>query len=98
MPFFEKPKNFNIDIDYDRYMPVAVLACYQEDGKIIPMRIKFKAPDESLITVDVDGVRSTKDILGGFSFCCLVTNYGRQQQVILNFYIKEHLWVMERTF
>ena len=94
MPFFEPSRSDKIVIDYDRYMPVAVICVYEADGTVTPMRFKYQEKDESKVTVNIDSISSRKNIRGGYSFACLATNYGRQQQVILNFYIDLHLWVM----
>lgn len=98
MPFFQMPKNLDVEIDFDKYMTVDVMSCTEQDGKIIPMLIRCEMPNQERITIKLDGVRSTKDILGGISFLCLATNYGRQQQVNLIFYYRQHVWVMPKKF
>lgn len=94
MPFFEKERENNIVIDNDRYQPIAVLAYTSAAGEITPMRFKMQLPDESIETVNIDGIKSHKDIPGGINYCCLVTTYGHQKQVTLRYFIREHLWVL----
>lgn len=97
MPFFEKSREDNCYIDSDRYVPVAVISYTSAVGDITPMRFKMQMPDESIETINIDGIKSHKDIPLGISYCCIVSAYGHQQQIILNYYIRDHRWVMIKS-
>lgn len=94
MPFIiPKPDN-TLNIDYDRYTPVTVMAYWDMDGKITPVRFKYVLPDESVETYKIDNIKYIKDIKGGYLFRCYFTSYGRTKEIDLLFYIREHIWVM----
>ena len=93
MPFITPSKDTKLNIDFEKYKPVKVIACTFADGKIEPMRFKITNADETEETFNINGITQTKDIHGGFSFRCLITCYGRQQAITLIFYVEEHIWV-----
>ena len=93
MPFFTQPKDTKTCIDFDRYQPVKVIYCCNADGSITPMRFKITAPDESEETYDITGITQTKEYRDRISFRCLFTSGKRQQAIMLEFYIEDHVWV-----
>lgn len=96
MPFYQPPKNFKVDIDYDAYQPIAVFTYTDMEGKSIPLKIKIDLPDESRVTVPVDTVRLTKELHGRTLYNCYVTLNGRKQLIDIIYYKEQGLWVMEK--
>lgn len=96
MPFYEPQKSNKFNIDFEYYKPVKVIFCCESDGKITPMRFKVALVDDTEETYNIDGITQTKDIPGGVSFRCLITCYGRQQAITLNYYYEDHIWVTPR--
>lgn len=95
MPFYTPSKDSKFQIDYDKYNPVYVYFYTDMDGKIRPIQFKYESEDNSIITLDINSIKYSKDIYGGILFCCLVTNYGRQQEVNLVYFIAQHLWCID---
>lgn len=99
MPFFDTPdRNDKITIDYSRCRPISVVMSHKANGQFIPIYFRAIKPDESEQTVKIDIVKFIKEKKGCISFHCLVTNYDRQQEVILTFYVLEHIWVLENKY
>jgi len=96
MPFYQPPKNFKTEIDYDKYQTVAVYAYTDMDGKSTPLKMKIDLPDESRVTVPIDGVRTTKELPGRDLFNCVVTLNGRKQLIDIVYYKEQGLWVTEK--
>lgn len=96
MPFFERVKNDKFVIDEKRYMRIAMISCTEADGKITPIRFKYQEQDETLVTVNVDAVRSRKQVPNGISFDCFVTANGIRKLVTLICYPSELIWVMPK--
>ena len=93
MPFYQQPKTYKIDIDYDNYQPVAVYAYTDAEGKSTPLKIKIDLPDESRITIPVDGLRLSKELPGRTLYNCYVTLNGRKQLIDIIYYQEQGLWV-----
>lgn len=93
---FPRPDEPQFNIDYSRCTPVTVMVNFAPDGKMLPIYLRWINADESEETLKIDGVKSTKEVKGGTSYCCYVIKNGWRKQVTLTFYIKEHVWTMER--
>ena len=96
MPFFEPFKINKFVLDEKRYIRIAMISCTEADGKITPLRFKYKEQDETLVTVNVDSVRSRKSVPNGISFDCYVTANGIRKLVTIICYPSELIWVMPR--
>jgi hypothetical protein len=96
MAFFTAPKDTKTVIDFDRYQPVSVIYCTLSDGTMTPMRFKIALPDESEETYNITGITQTKEYRDRISFLCLFTSGKCQQAIMLEFYIKDHVWVTLR--
>lgn len=97
MPFFEPFRSEPEYINRSLYKPVDVIACTFADGKIQPMRCKYELPDESLVTVNIEGIKLTKEIRGGVSFACVATMYGRKIDFTLAYFFREHTWFIAKS-
>lgn len=95
MPFYEPSNKPEISIDYNKSKPVTVIVNFAPDGRMIPIYLRWINHDESEDTLKIDGVVSTKDFVGGIAYCCYITVNGWRRQIILKFYVKEHIWTME---
>lgn len=96
MPFYEQPKTYKIEIDYDNYQPVAVFVYTDAEGNSTPLKIKIDLPDDTRITIPVDGVRIMKELPGKDSYNCYVTLNGRKQLIDIIYYKEQGLWVTEK--
>lgn len=97
MPFYTPSKDSKFQIDYDKYNPVYVYFYTDMDGKIRPIQFTYEADDNTRTTLKIDNIKSSKEIKGGILFCCLVTDYGRQQEVNLVYFIVQHLWCIDTS-
>lgn len=95
MPFF----NHNVDLqdnhDDINIQSVAVLANFNASGKIKPEYIRYTLYDQSIATVKVESIKYRKDYGTHIVFCCLFTNYGRQNEVLLTYHINDHRWSIQ---
>jgi hypothetical protein len=96
MPFYTPSNDPQHQIDYNKYQPIYVYSHTDMDGNIRPLSFIYITEDGIRITLKIDEIKYTKDINGGFLYNCIVTNYGKQQEVILTYYVKQHIWVMEK--
>ena len=88
----DQPKHF---IDYNKCTPVTVMVNFAPNGKMLPIYIRWTYPDQSEETIKIDAIKFTRDKGDCISFYCLFNNHGRQQEVILTFYVMECRWVVE---
>lgn len=94
-PFFEPFKINKFALDEERYMRIDVIFCTESDGKITPLRFRYQEVDER-VTLNVDAVRSRKQVPNGISFDCFVTANGIRKLVTLICYPSELIWVMPK--
>jgi hypothetical protein len=92
--FGNYPYNPKPETDFSKLRTVSVIANFNTEGKFIPIYFRYVNPDESEQTIKIDAIKFTREKADRILFCCLFTNYGRQQEVILTFYIKECIWVI----
>ncbi|HCL02870.1 MAG TPA: hypothetical protein DHW61_10750 [Lachnoclostridium phytofermentans] len=96
MPFYEPPKDFKIEINYDVYQTIGVALYTGNDGKITPLKLYIDLPDSSRITVAVDGIKTTKELKGRILFTCVATLHGRKQLFDIIYYKEQGLWVTDK--
>lgn len=96
MPFYTPSNDPEHHIDYDKFKPVYTYFHTDIEGKIRPLQFTYESEDNTRVTLKIDEIKYTKDINGGFMYRCLVTNYGRKQEVDLVYYVKEHVWVIQK--
>lgn len=94
MPFYTPSNKPEFYIDFNKYKPIYVYFYTDMDGNIRPLQFTYETDDNTRVTLKINEVQYTKDIQGGILFCCLVTNYGRQQEVDLVFFYKQHICCM----
>jgi len=88
---FKKTHNIDCCIDH----PVAVVANYASDGRFIPAYIRFVCEDGSEQTIKVTAIKYIKDKLDRTVFCCAVVCSDQRMEVMLTYYIDNHIWVIE---
>jgi hypothetical protein len=94
MPFFES-NEINYKIDFSHCTPVSVISNFNPEGKILPIYIALTDLYNNTWKTKIDGVKYTKDKPGCISYCCVYTVGRFKREIMLTYYIKEHLWVME---
>jgi hypothetical protein len=75
--------------------PVAVIANFAADGRLIPVYFRYDSEDFLKYTYKIDGIKFTRDKKDCILFCCLFTNGGIQHEVILTFYYNDCIWKLE---
>lgn len=96
MPFFNSFNDPQYYIDLNKLVPVAVVVNFANDGRMQPIYVRVVMNDESEETITIDGVQSHKEIPGGISYTCNVKIGNRQRHIILNYYVKNHIWYMAK--
>lgn len=96
MPFYQQPKTYKIEIDYNIYQPVAVYVYTDMEGKSTPLKMKIDLPDSSRVTVPIDGIKITKDLPSRTLYTCVATLHGCKQLIDLIYYHEQGLWVTEK--
>jgi hypothetical protein len=94
MPFFEPPKEQPTNIDYSRSQPIAVVAAFNPCGDIKPVHFGIMDLYGNACKVQITGIKYTKPVRGGFSFCCTYLSGNQQRECILSYYIDKHSWVL----
>lgn len=79
-------------------IPVQMISCTDTNGKITPMRFRFKDKDGELITVTVEKVLSEEQDKSrtGASFTCTASVYGTQKTFNLRYGYYAHEWHLSR--
>jgi hypothetical protein len=94
MPFGTFRSQPKYQIDFDHETPVAVLANFSVSGKYYPAIIKHELPDQSIVTYHIDKVKVTKTYDNYDMFYCFVTNFGRQNEIIVKYHFMQHIWTI----
>lgn len=80
--------------DFTKLRTVPVIANFNTEGKIRPEYFRVVNPDQSEKTYKIDAVKVSKVNGNVISFICLFTNYGKQREVLLKFYVEESKWTV----
>lgn len=96
MPFIDtrdmsKPSN----IDTIHLKPIDVIMSHAIDGRFIPRYFQIELEDNSRQKFKVDAIKQIKELHDHYVFYCSITNYGRQQVVVLTYYTQDHKWYIE---
>lgn len=75
---------------------VQMISCTDTDGKITPMRFRFRDRSGELVRIDIDRVLSTDQKRGslGANFICTASLYGTQRTFRLRYNYYAHEWRM----
>lgn len=96
MAFGNYPYNPKPVIDFDKLNAVPVVATFNTDGKIRPDYFGYTNPDEFMEKFKVEAIKYTREYDNPcrILFCCVYSNYGRQLEVNLVFYVMECMWII----
>jgi hypothetical protein len=81
-------------IDFDKLKVVPVRAIFSSEGKMRPTHFGFIDSEGLQHTIKIDAIKSFTNKGNIISYCCFCTNYGRQHEVILDYYVRESRWVL----
>ncbi len=79
-------------------IPVQMISCTDTDGKITPIRFRFRDKTGEIITVKVEKILSQdqdKNRLGA-NFTCIAPIYGTQKTFTLRYNYYAHEWHLSR--
>lgn len=79
-------------------IPVQMISCTDTNGKITPMRFRFRDRNGELITVTIDEVLSEDQSRNqvGINFSCSAILYGRRKTFTLWYSYFAHEWHLSR--
>ncbi len=79
-------------------IPVQMISCTDTDGKITPIRFRFRDKTGELVTVTVEKVLSEDQNTNrmGACFSCSARIYGRQKIFSLRYSYLSHEWRLSR--
>lgn len=80
-------------------IPVQMISCTDTDGKITPIRFRFRDRNGELITVTVDKVLTQDQDRNriGANFSCAATLYGARKTFRLRYNYSAHEWRLSRV-
>ncbi len=75
-------------------IPVQMISCTDTNGKITPMRFRFRDRNGELITINIEKVISTDQQHSslGANFVCTASLYGTQKTFQLRYNYHAHEW------
>lgn len=82
------------EIDFSQLRTVLVVANFNTEGKFKPEYFRVVNSDQSESTFKIDVIKYIREYHNRILFCCLYSNYGRQHEVSLVFYVSERVWVI----
>jgi hypothetical protein len=94
MPFFEPDRQPKFAIDYSSRQPISVMAVFNPTGDFKPLYFTVVDSYGYSCKVQITGIKRSKDIRGGKSFCCTYQAGSQQKECILTYYVSDHRWVL----
>lgn len=81
-------------------IPVQMISCTDTDGRITPMRFRFRDNTGELVTISIDRILSTDQDRNrtGINFSCAATFCGTQKKIRLRYSYTAHEWRMSRLY
>ena len=81
-------------------IPVQMISCTDTDGKITPLRFRFRDKNGELITITIEKILSTDQDRNrvGIHFSCTATLYGTQKKFTLWYSYASHEWRMSQLY
>ena len=79
-------------------IPVQMISCTDTNGKITPMRFRFRDRNGELVTINIEKIISTDQQHSslGANFVCTASLYGRQKTFQLRYNYYAHEWRMSK--
>lgn len=77
--------------------PVQMISCTDTDGKITPIRFRFRDRNGEIITIHIQKIIATDQERGslGANFVCAAVLYGMQKTFRLRYNYYAHEWRMQ---
>ncbi len=77
-------------------IPVQMISCFDTNGKITPMRFRFRDRNGEIITISIEKVLSSDQEHSslGANFVCSAVLYGSQRTFQLRYNYYAHEWRM----
>ncbi len=81
-------------------IPVQMISCTDTNGKITPLRFRFRDRNGELVTVKIETILSTDQDRNrmGINFFCAAALYGTQKRFNLRYSYTAHEWRMSRLY
>lgn len=79
-------------------IPIQMISCTDTDGKITPIRFRFRDKNSELITVTIDKViksEQDKSVIGANYYCTAII-YGMRKTFMLRYNYVAHEWRLSR--
>lgn len=79
-------------------IPVQMISCTDTDGKITPIRFRFRDKSSEIITVAIDKIiksEQDKSVIGANYYCTAVI-HGMQKNFVLRYNYASHEWRLSR--
>ena len=79
-------------------IPVQMISCTDTNGKITPMRFRFRDRNGEIVTITINKILSTDQERSslGANFVCSALLYGTQKTFQLRYNYHAHEWRMSR--
>lgn len=73
-----------------------MISCTDTDGKVTPMRFRFKDIDGSIVSVTIDKILKRENLtrLIGIKYQCTAIIYGMEKHFTLHYNYSMHEWKM----
>lgn len=77
-------------------IPVQMISCTDTDGKVTPMRFRFRDNDGSLVSVTIENILKRESIAKsiGIDYQCTANIYGMEKHFTLHYNYSMHEWKM----
>ena len=92
MPFLKKTKTH--DITYSNGRPVSAIVTFKGCGEFIPLYICYEDDSSELHKVRIEAIKYIRDKHGIKSFCCVIAMHHRTYEILLEFIIMNHQWIL----
>lgn len=98
MPFFDKAKEPEEIIDYEKNLIIPVICSYDTEGKCMPLYFGITHRNDDQERIKIDRVKYTKpNSVFGTIYCCDVTVHDYQKTVYLYFHVKLNQWSLRKN-
>ena len=77
-------------------IPIQVISCTDTNGRITPLRFRFKNDKEELVTIDNVVVRQRSQNTSVLSFTCESIVEDRSSEFTLFYRVIDHVWFMQK--
>ena len=81
-------------------IPIQMISCTDTDGKITPLKFRFRDKSGEIITIIIEKILSTDQDRNrmGINFSCTAAIYGTKKQFNLRYSYTAHEWRMSRLY